>query len=66
MIKNREYICTACCSTFSKSQIYKSLENNIGCILMVILFLTVIGGVIWLAMEATKDKTPKFIPCPKC
>lgn len=62
----KEYVCSECCSTFSKVQIRKSPENHMGCIVMIILFLTIIGGVIWLIIESTKDKTPKFIPCPKC
>jgi len=64
--KNGGYICTECCSIFSKLQICKSYESNLGCIIIVILFLTIIGGIIWLIIESTKDKTPKFIPCPKC
>jgi hypothetical protein len=60
------YICSECCSTFSKSQICKPYESNLGCIIIVILFLTIIGGIIWLIIESMKDKTPKFIPCPKC
>lgn len=62
----KEYVCRECCSTFSRVQVRKLPEDNMGCVIMVILFLTVIGGIIWLIIEAIKDKTPKFIPCPNC
>jgi DNA-directed RNA polymerase subunit RPC12/RpoP len=75
MKKNGGYICAKCSSTFIKPQICKSPKDKSGIMsgimtILIILFVPVIGlviwYVIWLLIDARSDKTPEFIPCPKC